>query len=92
MQSLTSAVQEFENFTNTISDGINKEQVKGVAKEVKDTSSNVLINTCNLFANVGIGIFYGFGVTCFLTLVFPFKLFYKKIFKNSKTEKQVIKL
>ena len=44
MQSLQNAVNEFENFTQTISDGINKEQVKGVAKDVKDTSSNVLTN------------------------------------------------
>ena len=92
MQSLQNAVQEFENFTQSISDGINKDQVKGLASDVSEQSKNVLQQTLNLLANVGIGLFYGAGVSIYLTLLFPFKLFYKKVFKRSSDSTSVVKL
>ena len=50
MQSLQNAVQEFENFTQSISDGINKDQVKGLASDVGEQSKNVFQQTLNLLA------------------------------------------
>ena len=47
MQSLQNAVQEFENFTQSISDGINKDQVKGLASDVGEQSKNVFQQTLN---------------------------------------------
>ena len=45
-------------------------------------ATSELENIINSFGKVSIGALYGIGTTSFLMFVYPFKLFYRRVFKR----------
>ena len=76
------ATQELENMLGNLGKGVDKEKVKKTSKNVGNNVLHVLQQSGTLLVNVSIGAVYGVGTTAFLMFVYPFKLFYRRVFKK----------
>ena len=79
---LSHATQELENMLGNLGKGVDKEKVKKTSKNVGNNVLHVLQQSGTLLVNVSIGAVYGVGTTAFLMFVYPFKLFYRRVFKK----------
>jgi hypothetical protein len=79
---LSHATSELENMLGNLGKGVDKEKVKKTSKNVGNNVLHVLQQSGTLLVNVSIGAVYGVGTTAFLMFVYPFKLFYRRVFKK----------
>ena len=79
---LSHATSELENMLGNLGKGVDKEKVKKTSKNVGNNILHVLQQSGTLLVNVSIGAVYGVGTTAFLMFVYPFKLFYRRVFKK----------
>ena len=79
---LSHATSELENMLGNLGKGVDKEKVKKTSKNVGNNVLHVLQQSGTLLVNVSIGAIYGVGTTAFLMFVYPFKLFYRRVFKK----------
>ena len=79
---LSHATSELENMLGNLGKGVDKEKVKKTSKTVGNNVLHILQQSGTLLVNVSIGAVYGVGTTAFLMFVYPFKLFYRRVFKK----------
>ena len=79
---LSHATSELENMLGNLGKGVDKEKVKKTSKNVGNNVLHILQQSGTLLVNVSIGAVYGVGTTAFLMFVYPFKLFYRRVFKK----------
>ena len=79
---LNHATQGLDGILNNILSSSDKEKLKGHSKNIGDVMMNVLKQCGNLTVNIAIGAVYGVGTTAFLMFVYPFRLFYRRVFKR----------
>tara|TARA_R100000656_G_scaffold116616_1_gene89763 strand:- start:526 stop:807 length:282 start_codon:yes stop_codon:yes gene_type:complete len=79
---LSHATSELENIITLFGKGVDKEKVEKKVKSAGSGVLHVLQQTGTLVVNVSIGALYGIGTTSFLMFVYPFKLFYRRVFKR----------
>ena len=79
---LNHATQELDGILNNILSSFDKEKIKGQSKNIGDVMVNVVKQCGNLTVNIAIGAVYGVGTTAFLMFVYPFRLFYRCVFKR----------
>ena len=79
---LNHATQELDNMLSNVLSSFDGDKIKGQSKNIGDVMVNVVKQCGNLTVNIAIGAVYGVGTTAFLMFVYPFRLFYRRVFKR----------